>query len=548
MTKLITNFKQNMNIFYWATLSGILIGTSYIPFPAWAVGFCYLPLWYGLTQLQEKNSLLPLKNQLVQHFFYAWWMQFLLSLIGFNWIAYTAHEFGHLPWAVSVIALLLFATFMHLYFPLAAALSHFLKRRFSLNTNQYLIVHALTLALLERIWPSIFEWNLGYTLFWMKWPIFQIADTIGFYGLSSLIMLFQAFLLIAFIQFKNEKKMALAIIGLLFISVVSLSYVGISKAKKWTSTNQSISIAVTQANISNEEKLASELGADFQPVVVNKYLNLVDFYLQNKTQKPQIIIWPETALPISLDPVYLQRNLQTKILSKVNEWNIPLITGAYSQDLFQKNSQNQIMIRNAVFFLQPNSFQIKPYFKSQLLAFGEYLPFGEQFPFLYNLFPFVGNYQRGPGPTQQVITLANNQTIALGPQICYESLDPGFSRGLANKNVDLIFNVTNDSWYGDWSEPYQHLTMNLARAIEVRRPLIRATNTGFSSAVLANGTILARSKMNTEWMHTFEIKYISSAEKSFYTKWGHYDWIILFIVLIGLLLIRFKQSESHEKK
>src|SRR6185437_13880186 len=73
-------------------LSGILIGTSYIPFPPWAIFFCFVPLW--ITWFDEKSWW--------EIFWTGWATQFVLALIGFNWIAYTVHEFGHLPWLAAL--------------------------------------------------------------------------------------------------------------------------------------------------------------------------------------------------------------------------------------------------------------------------------------------------------------------------------------------------------------------------------------------------------------------------------------------------------------
>ena len=77
----------------------------------------------------------------------------------------------------------------------------------------------------------------------------------------------------------------------------------------------------------------------------------------------------------------------------------------------------------------------------------------------------------------------------MGPQICYEGLFDWFGRALANEGAQVIMNITNDSWYGTWEEPFQHGYMTLARAVEVRRPLVRSTNTGLSSVALASGEI-----------------------------------------------------------
>lgn len=548
MSKISTKFKRKYIYFLLSLISGILIGTSYIPYPAWAVAFCYIPLWFSLVLANQNNE-----NYKVQ-FFIAWTTQFILTLIGFNWIYYTSTEFGHIPSWLSVIVLLLFCSFMHIYIPISAVLASYLKKKYNLGWNKYFIIQAILLSLLERFWPSIFEWNLGYTLFWMKWPIFQWADTIGFLGLSSLIFIFQSVLMIIIFNFKkNKESMGALFIGLLALLVI-FHTTGKAKYKKWSTTDIERHISVTQANISNEEKLASEMGGQFQGFVVRKYIDTVNGYIQKQKEKKadfktDIIIWPETAVPIPLDSIYQHSPLQQEIKASIQNWGTHLITGGYSQNPKMRNSEGQVTVRNSVFIFDPSGSETAAYYKSQLLAFGEYIPFGDQFPILYKLLPFVGNFQRGPGPSgfklsSQKIT----EALTIGPQICYESLDPGFSRELSKKSVDIIFNFTNDSWFGDWAEPYQHLYMTLARAVETRRPMVRSTNTGFSSAVLANGTELERSPMNQTWMTTYKINYLSQAPLSFYTQWGHYDWVLLILILILLVLIKPKNNlrTSHD--
>ena len=133
-------------------LSGFLIGTSYIPFPPWALFFCLVPLmifWMRATSAKEA-------------FAGAWITQFILNLIGFHWIAYTAVEFGHFPWWAGLLALLGFAAIAHLYYPIAAAFSVFLKQRLQFKPVVSLFGFSLVFALSDRLYPMIFPWHLGY--------------------------------------------------------------------------------------------------------------------------------------------------------------------------------------------------------------------------------------------------------------------------------------------------------------------------------------------------------------------------------------------------
>ena len=135
------------------------------------------------------------------------------------------------------------------------------------------------------------------------------------------------------------------------------------------------------------------------------------------------------------------------------------------------------------------------------------------------------------------------KTLKLGPQICYDSLNPGFSRDLSRNGAEVIYNVTNDAWFGWWAEPFQHQFMTLGRAVEVRRPLVRSTNTGFSSAILADGSLLLNSPINEEWAHTYEIKYKKNPALTTYTKFGYLDWV-LWTALLIFLIVQYRKKGS----
>ncbi len=540
MTKVLNLFKQKYHFFLLSILTGILVGTSYIPFPPWALVFCYIPLWIAVLKEDEKNSSLKLV------FAFAWISQFVLSIIGFNWIYYTAREFGHLPAVISFAALLLFALFANLYIPISITLAIWVKRKLQLKQTATIFTIALFMSLSERIWPGIFEWNLGYTLLWIESPLFQWADVVGVLGLSTIIFLTQASLTYCYFQ----RKKAPILIGSMAV-VIALSYWGgVQKKDDWSKTDKQVQFLIVQGNIGNEEKLMSEKGGQYARFVVEKYISLTNQHIENAKQinpeyKPDVIVWPETALPLALDKYYMHQSLHRLVQNNITQWNSHLVTGAYSSDLVKKDHLGNNILRNAVFFLGPNGEAAPAYYKSELLVFGEYMPFGEQFPFLYKLLPFVGTFEKGPGPVGKDIPISSEENLTLGPQICYESLKPSFSRGLSLKNSDIIFNLTNDSWFGDWAEPYQHMTMTMARAVEVRKPLVRSTNTGISSVILANGQMLEQSKINTEWVGAYTIPYQQSPTQSFYTLYGHWDWVLILIAL-ACLFWKGKQTKNEK--
>lgn len=527
MNKFLLFFKSISRFLALPLLSGILVGTSYIPF-GWALFFCYVPLWLQIRRLIQENG------KISYVFWSAWVTQFILTIIGFNWIYYVTVEFGHLHWTVAVGTLLLFSAFMHLYIPFSLTLAAYLIRKFKVNADLSLfLIFALTMSLIERVWPSIFEWNLAYTLLWLKMPLFQWADTVGFWGLSTWVLLIQSFVALAVIQFKPQRAVAIKTLGLTILAVAVLTGLGVLKKNNWSQAEKTVRIGVAQGNIGNAEKLQSEKKSEFHAFIRNTYTQLTDQLIHSTPT--DLVIWPETAMPFIFNTSYHNRREQQALLKSINNWGVPIVTGAYALTENEKDQFGDPIFRNTVFFVSPNySFLAEPYYKTNLLAFGEYMPLGKYLPILYKLLPFVGSYAEGSGPVVAPLEL-KNQRIVLGPQICYDSLAPDFSRDLSRNGAQVIFNVTNDSWFGWWAEPFQHQYMTLARAVEVRRPLVRSTNTGVSSAILADGTVLEESPIDKPWAHTYEIPYREKAPLTLYVKFGHFDWIIWLLALVALL-------------
>lgn len=514
-------FKHKAYEYRWGILSGILVGVTYIPFPPFALLFCYLPLWYYSSQ----------QSSVKKSFIAGWWTQFVLTLIGFHWIAHTAHEFGQLNWGISIAALLLFCTFMHLYIPAAAALGTLAKKTFGLSTGATLFMTASLHALLERVWPVIFDWHLGYTTLWAGLPMYQLADIIGFFGLSGAILLANAALTVAALKWSSQRSISYKIIGLVAVLFVTAQIAGHLHVTPWNHFDREIKANVIQANIGNIEKIYAEQGRGFETTITDKFLQISHESLE-KFPQADVLVWPETAFPDYLDPHLHYRSVVQRFYSGIQPMQVSVLTGAYSRDMRTTESRGASNY-NALFLVDQSGQNVGlPYRKTELLAFGEYLPFSERFPILLTWLPFVSNFGRGQGPTVLTQTTANGN-VNWGAQICYEGLYPDFSRGLAQKNADVMINVTNDSWFGTTFEPHQHLYMTLARAIENRRPLLRSTNTGISTAIYANGEIQQKSPLHKEWYGQFVIKFKADAPKTLYTRHGSVDtYVYLFIIVI----------------
>jgi len=525
--------------------SGVLIGTSYIPFPPWALAFCYAPLWIWTLSLMslEKSAETPAKNSnkslAWKVFWGGWWTQFTLSLIGFHWIAHVAHEFGFMPWLAAIPVLFLFAALMHLYVPVSLWLGFWLSRKLSLKPAATLLTWATLLALGEMYWPSIFPWNMGYPLFSSHLPWAQWADTVGFQGLSFLAYALNAAVVMILLSRKAGRKTFAKVFSITLVILLGLTWWGGTiKQEQWSHPDATLSTLVVQANIGNLEKFYAEKGLGYQQYIIDQYFQLTRMGLAEHPQT-QLVVWPESAFPDFLDSFALSRPYAQQFLGFVHEIHRPILTGAYSGDAPDVVHRHEY---NGIFVFDENGRATEPpYHKTHLLIFGETLPFVEQFPWLAKYNPGGSGFGRGSGPS--ILKMGN---ILLGPQICYESLYPDFSGSLAEKGAQIIVNVTNDSWFGPSGEPYQHLYMTLARGVETRRPLIRSTNTGISTVVLADGTVLEQSPKFQTWAGSFEVKYQTHPETTLFTRFGAWLSSVLGAILVLALLLGRQKMPGND--
>lgn len=435
-------------------------------------------------------------------------------------MAYTIREFGHMSWPLSVIGLLIFCCFANLFIPIAGIAWFWLTRKINRTSALSLFLLPITMALSEAYIPTIFPWNFGYTLYWTGLPMFQLGEYIGFQGLSALVI----FINWGFLVFWLHRKVPLGKKALQasVLSLVMFNFLGWVTYKNLPDTDSQVNVSIVQANIGNLEKQYAEWGWGFRSEIVKKFFDMTKKSVSESNEKINFVIWPETAYPYQLRPPYNLDTESQRLKNLARQLDTHLLIGAYGSDA------ETLEVTNSLFKIdRVGDMTERPYSKTILLAFGEYIPFSDRFPILKKWLPTVGHFVPGDGP--QIYEI---EDYRVGAQICYESLFPYFSVKLARKGAQFIVNVTNDSWYGNWQEPYQHLYMTLARAIELRIPIIRSTNTGISTVVLASGEVLDKSPLSEEWTGNYQVPYISEPKATFYQK---YPWLISLILLLLLV-------------
>lgn len=498
--------------------SGIFVGTSYPPFPGWALLFCLAPLW--VTCFRQTTRF--------QVFVCGFVTQFLLTLIGFNWVAFVAREFGNIPYILSIFVLLGFCLFASLHIALGVFISFSVHQKWKLSPLGFFLLTASITAFLENVYPMIFPWNMGYPLLFSHVQAAQTAEIIGFAGLSFILFVINA--LVSESLRAKQFKIYLPIVALI---LVILEISGAFLRNQVPQPDKNVRVLLVQPNIGNFDKFYAERGAEYKVPVVEKIFGLTRAAWEKQAQKPDLIVWPETAFPDELDQHNLESVYPKRLREFLGEIKSGLVTGGYSED-----AEDRRKSYNGMFLMGRDGNLAGSYRKHLLLAFGEYFPGSEYFPILKKIVPEVGNFGRGIGPG-----LLTFEGLKLSPLICYEILYPSYLQKTLELGGQVLVNLTNDSWFGTNFEPYQHQTMSIARGVEFRRPLIRSTNTGVTSISNALGEILVSGPQNIEWSEIVDLKYLTNPPDTFYYKFGHY--LVLFIFLFSLsIAVLFRERKN----
>ena len=240
------------------------------------------------------------------------------------------------------------------------------------------------------------------------------------------------------------------------------------QSKQWTEpSGEPLSVTAIQGNIEQNLK--------WDPAQIEAQLMLYQSLTLN-AKASDLVIWPETAVPILKDQAQGYLNSIERMISQHDS---ALITGV---PIRQNDENGNLRYYNAITTLGDSQGE---YRKQKLVPFGEYVPLQEVLRGLIAFFDLpMSDFARGP--SQQAPLNAKGYKIA--PYICYEVVYPEFATELAAQS-DILLTISNDTWFGTSIGPMQHLQMAQMRALEAGRWMIRATNNGVSALIDPRGHI-----------------------------------------------------------
>ncbi|RPJ81299.1 MAG: apolipoprotein N-acyltransferase, partial [Deltaproteobacteria bacterium] len=244
-----------------------------------------------------------------------------------------------------------------------------------------------------------------------------------------------------------------------------------------------------------------------------------------------------TATPFYFSSPYGSQYLKRLIQEAVKEANVSLLFGSPS---YQRDGE-MVNYYNTAYLLNPDGKQIGSYNKVHLVPYGEYVPLKEWFPFIGKLVAQVGDFKSG---TKGSTILWNQHRI--GVQICFEIIFPDLARAMASNQADFFINITNDAWFGTSSGPFQHFSMTVFRAVENKRALARAANTGISGFIDPTGRIMDATPLTVDSARTDTIPLMKT--KTIYMKVGDLFAKICLISVLIFLAYCFIQHQKYNPK
>jgi apolipoprotein N-acyltransferase len=342
-----------------------------------------------------------------------------------------------------------------------------------------------------------FPWMLiGYTQTdYLR--LIQIADLVGVYGISLLIVWINAALAWMILHRAGRwQRWAPVLVGM--TAVLSCLGYGSAALLRWDRIKPRHRAALLQGNLSVDVP-ESSLKWKYQ----QGYVEMVE---RLGSESLDLLILPESPAPLlfQYDQAY-----QEAMRGLARRCRMGLV---FNNIHFQELAGTTRYF-NSAYFLDQSGAEAGRYDKVHLVPFGEYTPWKQLFFFSETISKDVGNF--APGADTGSVFLGGHPMNAI---ICFEAVFPDLSRQFVRRGSELIINVTNDGWYGDTSAPYQHLAMARWRALESRRYLLRAANSGISAIVAPSGRIQVQTGLLREETALGDFSFLSG--ETFYVRHG----------------------------
>jgi len=500
-----------------ALVAGLLSALAFAPFgifPLLLMGFGVLVLLMDSARASRR----PVLNSAIV----GWAFGFGQFLAGFYWVGYAflVDAMEH-AWQIPLVEFFLPGG-MALYIAAACTVASALWRpglaRIFVLASCYAIGEWLRGHLLTG-----FPWNLPAYGWSAVLPVLQSAALFGAYGLSLLTILFGASL--AALSDRNRGRWLSAAMTLLF----GVLWAGgeIRLAAVPTAFVPGVQLRLVQPDIKQQDKYLPEYRG-------RNWRTLIDLTTAPAATTPTHIIWPEAAPPFLLTRV---PEALDQIAIITGQQRV-LMTGAVR---VLASPDNGFRFFNSFYIFGHGGQLLDAYDKFHLVPFGEYLPLASLLSKLgiSKLVDSPGGFTAGDGPHAFTIPGAP----AASPLICYEILFPGEVVGRTRPG--WFVNVTDDSWFGPSTGPYQHLLTARVRAIEEGIPVARAANTGISAVIDPLGRVVASLGLDRQGVVNSPLPQVLPITP--YARLSDVGFALMLVVCAGLACL-WRSNEGEKGK
>ena len=479
---------------FFLVIFAILLSLTFFPLGLGFLSFVALvPLFKAILHdaiAGREGRLKALKRG----FFMGWLGGAMFFGITFYWIPLLPSENVTVP-LIMFPAYLVMVAYLAVYLGLFGAL---LRLTYVQITRKVVFLAPflwLVVELLRARGALGFPWaSLGYSL-WQYPSLIQVASVGSVYAVSLVLVVINSLL---YDGIARKIRFVIAIpsaLGILILIVVSGQV-----ALRASPPARELTVGLVQPNMAS--------GMKWDPRFRKHNLDvLLELTEKIASQKPDIIVWPETAAPFHLryEPEYM--NLLTRT---VDNLGVPLLLG-FPDAIPLKD--DELVYYNSAGLMLPGLGIVKKYDKIHLVPFGERIPYDDVFPFLKKV--ELGQANFGTGEERTVFRLNDERFSVL---VCFESIFPELVRSFKVEGADFIVNITNDEWFGRSAAPYQHAYMAVFRAVETRSSVARCANTGISMLIDPWGRVTLKSGLFTREALVGSIKLVST--QTFFTKHG----------------------------
>lgn len=512
---------KNLITYAPSVISGILLVLCFPTIDFY--GLAWIALVPFLVSLYDKKPKQTFKAGLFLGITYFFGTQY--------WIYHSINHYGGVPFVVSIVIVILLCLYLSLYTGVFGLLFSLTIKTTRLPALFIAPVFWVVLEFLRSYLFTGFPWSsIGYTQYKFL-PVIQFADITGVYGVSFLVVAVNGAIADIFLIRRRMRDMPLfplypTIIGFSILSLfISSAFVYGYWRLGQERPGKHLMASIIQGNIEQDKKWEPA----YQDAVIETYKRLS---VEAVSSSPTIIVWPETSVPFYFNT---DRLYTAKLVDFQRGLNTYLLFGSI---LIKGQQDNRMLLANSAVLLDKAGMVSYIYDKIHLVPFGEYVPLRKLLFFIDKLVVGIGDYIHGEHYLKAETPIGGFATL-----ICYEIIFPGLVRKFYLKGGDFIVNITNDAWFGRTTGPYQHFSMAVLRAVENRKPVIRAANTGISGFIDSNGRIISKTNLFETAILTQDIK--TDVTKSFYTKHGDlfsYICILFSVILLSNLFGKFRRG------